>query len=46
MARCFMNIAFHFALGDDDRYLGGSEGLKGVFRGGRTSEAAERVRDH
>ena len=31
--------------GDDDRYLVVTEGLKGVFRDERASEAAERVPD-
>ena len=30
-------------MGDDDRYLGGREGLKGFFREGRGSVAPERV---
>ena len=32
-------------IGEDDHYLGGSLGLKRVFRDGRASEAAERVSD-
>ena len=32
-------------IGDNDRYLGGSDGLKRVFRDGRASEATERDPD-
>ena len=33
-------------VGDNDHYLGGSEGLKGVFRDEKASEAAEKIPDN
>ena len=30
-------------VGDDDHYQGGREGIKGVFRAGRSSDAAKKV---
>ncbi len=40
-----MQLGGSSPVGDDDHYLGGTEGLKGVFRDGRSSEAAERFLD-